>query len=332
MATPVKPIEQLGISTQRALETFKLKYNTALSSMPRPWAARVGDLFQDMSLKDSYPVALDVQKYREHVGEGSDAFTILSKDVPLVKREFSSAALASARKLERGDHAYIRQWNRRPSAMARARVFLRNHITADLFATGEVAGSCVLDGEAFFSATHPINPFDPTIQDKNGNTTFANLQAAATPFNAANLTAEKTLMKLVPGPDGEELGADPDIVLIPTVLDEDVFNVLSVQDIILDAAANAGIRNPHYNRGMSRIRAPELPGAGATADWYLVASNVLDMAMFPYVIAEDTTDELRTWDKTSDFYKKTSHVKIESRILSEAAFLFPHGIRKVKGA
>jgi hypothetical protein len=139
-------------------------------------------------------------------------------------------------------------------------------------------------------------------------------------------------MKLVPGPDGEELGLDPDIVLIPSVLDETAFNLLTVQDIILGAGGNAGVRNPHFQRGTSSVRAPELPGAAVTADYYLVASNGLDMGLFPWVLSEDSREELRTWDKSSDYWKKYTRIKVESRILVEAAFLFPHAIRKINGA
>ena len=52
----------------------------------------------------------------------------------------------------------------------------------------------------------------------------------------------------------------------------------------------------------------------------------------PWVIAEDATEELLTWDESSDFYRDTKQIKVESDIYINAALLFPHGIRKVKGA
>lgn len=338
MTTPVKPLETFGASSQRALEEFRLDYNTALASMPKVWAESLGDMLSGNSLKDTYPIALDVQKYRELTGQNADAIDIKVKDISVIKREFASAAQAELRRLQRGDFAYVRQWQRRSEAMARARVFLRNHIAATLIETGETSGTCALDGAAFFSESHPVNPFDASIT-YNGSATWSNLQASATPLNATNLTAEKTLFKQTPGPDGEELGLEATHVLVPTALDDTAYNLLSVQDLILSGALSGGgdgtmggVRNPHYNSGLSKFRAPELTGNGANSDWYLLSETAFSQGLFPWVISEDASEELRTWDESSDYYKSTSKIKVESRIMLEAAFLFPHGIRKISGA
>ncbi len=220
--------------------------------------------------------------------------------------------------------------------MARARIFLRNRTVATLIETGETAAG--FDGAPFFSASHPVNPFDNSIEYQ-GSATWSNLQAAATPLNADNLTAEKSTFKMTPGPDGEELGLEATHILVPTSLDDTAYNLLSVQDLILSGAlagggdgTMGGVRSPHFNSGMTKVRAPELTGSGVTADWYLLSQTALDMDLFPFVISEDATDELRTWDESSDFYKSSSRIKVESRVLLEAAFLFPHGIRKISGA
>jgi phage major head subunit gpT-like protein len=338
----VKPIEQLGVSSQRAAEQFVLKYNTSLASQPKQWAENAGDVLTGNSLKETYPVAIDNSKYFELTGQSGDATDIEVKDITVTKRRFANGARADTYRLERGDHAYIQQWGRRPAAMARARQFLRNRIVRDLIATGEVAGSCALDGAAFFDAAHPINPFDDSIKDKAGSATFSNFQASATPLNPTTLTQEKDAMKLVPGPDGEEMGLEPDIILIPTSLDSTAYHLISVKDLILEGAltqdTGAGVgtmgtvRNVHFGSGMKKVRAPELPGTDLTADWYLIASNGLAMDLFPWVIVEDTSEEMRIWDKTSDYWKDTSHIKLESRVLMEAAFLFPHAIRKISGS
>jgi phage major head subunit gpT-like protein len=338
MVTPVKPIETFGVSTQRALEMFRLDYNTSLASQPRVWAETLGDVLPGDSLKDTYPIALDVQKYRELAGQGAEAVDIKVKDISVVKRKFGTAATADKYRLKRGDHAYIRAWARKPASMARARVFHRNHTVATLLGTGTGAGTCALDGGAFFSATHPVNPNDPTIKSK-GSATWSNYQASATPLNSVNLTAEKTAFKMTPGPDGEELGLEATHVLVPTCLDDVAYNLLSVQDLILsgiladDGDGTMGtVRNPHFNSGLTKLRAPELPGSDATADWYLLSATAFDLGLFPWVLAEDASEELIVWDETSDFCKNTDHVKVESRIMLEAAFLFPHAIRKIKGA
>ncbi len=337
MSTPVKPIEQFGISSQRALEEFRLEYNTALASMPKVWADKFGDTLSGNSLKDTYPVAIDVQRYRELAGEGVAAVDVKVQDISVVKREFGTAAEADVRRLKRGDFAYIKQWQRRPEAMARARVFLRNHLVADLIETGETSGTCVLDGKAFFATDHPVNPFNSLIKYR-GSASWSNLTTAATPLNATNLTLEKTKLKMVPGPDGEELGQEAVAILIPTSLDDTAFNLISVQDLLLSGeldGAGGGtmgtVRNPHFKSGLTKERSPELAGTDVNADWYLIGSAIAD-GLFPYVLCEDSSEELTEWNEDSDYCKKYKRIKVESRIMLEAAFLFPHAIRKVSGS
>lgn len=340
MTTPVKPIESHSASTQRFLEEFRLDYNTALASMPRMWAESLGDVLSGPSLKDTYPIALSVQKYRELGGqEAAQAIDIKVKDVTVVKREFATAAEADIRRLKRGDFAYIRQWQRRAEEMARGRVFLRNHLVADLIETGESA-TCVLDGVNFFSASHKVNPFKSSIKYQ-GSATWSNFQNAATPLSANALTAEKLAMMQVPGPDGEELGLEATHLVVPTALYETAFNLLKVQDLILSGSLDGAgggtmgtVRNPHFNRaGLELVRAPELDGSpGANSDWYLVSATAMSMGLFPWVLSEDSSEELTEWDESSDYAKQHKRIKLESRILTEAAFLFPHAIRKISGA
>lgn len=339
MTTPVKPIEENSASTQRYLEEFRLDYNTALASMPKTWAEQLGDVMSGPSLKDTYPIALSVQKYKELAGEQAKAIDIKVKDITVVKREFGSAAEADARRLKRGDFAYAKQWSRRAEEMARARVFLRNHLVADLIETGETAATCALDGEAFFSASHKVNPFSSKVK-YNGSATWSNLQASATPLNATTLTAEKLALMQVPGPDGEELGLEATHLVVPTALYETGFNLLKVQDLILSGSLDGAgggtmgtVRNPHFNRaGLQLVRAPELDGSGgANSDWYLVSATAMSMGLFPYVLSEDSSEELTEWDESSDYYKEHRRIKMESRVLLEAAFLFPHAIRKISG-
>lgn len=338
MTTPLKPIEQFGPSSQRALEEFRLDYNTSLASLPRTWAEDLGDLLPGMSLKDTYPIAIDVQKYKELAGEAAKAIDVKVKDITVVKREFASAAECDLRRLKRGDFAYIRQWARRPEAMARGRVFLRNHVVADLIQTGETAATCALDGKAFFATDHPVNPFDPNVTYR-GSATWSNFTTAATPLSATSLVAEKNKLKMTPGPDGEELGLECTHVLVPTSLDDEAYNLLSVQDLLLSGALDGAgggtmgtVRNPNFNSGLQKVRAPELDGSDLNADWYLLSATAFGMGLFPWVICEDDTEELTEWNEDSDYAKEHKRIKIESRILLEAAFLFPHAIRKVSGS
>ena len=335
---PVTPIAHYGGSTQRALEEFRLDYNVALASQPKTWAEQLGDVVTGDSLKDTYPVAIDVQLYKEKAGPQAAAIDIKAKDVSVIKREFATAARAEARRIKRGDHAYVMQWSRRSAQMARARVLLRNQLVSTLIQAGE-STLCVLDNANFFSATHKVNPFDASIKF-NGSATWSNLQASASPLNATTLTAEKLALMQVPGPDGQELGLEATHLVVPTALYEVAVNLLKVQDLILTGTLDGAgggtmgtVRNPHFNRaGLEIVRAPELDSSlGADSDWYLVSATAMTMGLYPFVISEDTSDELVEWNEDSDFYKDTKHIKMESTVLAEAAFLFPHAMRKVSG-
>jgi hypothetical protein len=94
-----------------------------------------------------------------------------------------------------------------------------------------------------------------------------------------NLTAEKVNAFQVSDPTGHEFGFEYDMLLVPSSLNEVAKNLLTVQDLILDAAATLnGVSNvmgtptnPHKMSGMSYTRAPDLAGTDTTADWYLLS-------------------------------------------------------------
>lgn len=340
LSTGVQPIQDFGATSQIALINWRLEYNTSLASQPRVWAETLGDVLPGNSLKDDYPIALDALKYLEKKTEAAGARTTTVKDITVTKREFLAAAEAELRRILYGDFAYIQTWQRKAESMARARTFLRNNIVADLIVTGTNATTCQLDGQAFFSATHKVNPSDATIKTKNGGSaTWSNYQSAATPLSAANLTAEKAAFKATPGPDGQELGLEVTHVLVPTCLDEIGYQLMSVQDLILSGSLDGAgggtmgtVRNPHFNSGLTKVRGPELPGTDSTADWYLLSATAFQMGLFPWVIAENSAEELTIWDETSDYFKDTRRIKVQSGVLLEAAFLYPHAIRKIKGS
>ena len=132
MSTPVTPLQMFNGSTQRALEEFRLNYNTSLASMPKLWAESLGDVLPGDSLKDTYPIALDVVKYHETMAQNAAAWDTKAKEVSVIKREFRVAAEADAKRIKRGDHAVAQAWMRKSEAFARARQFLRNELVATL--------------------------------------------------------------------------------------------------------------------------------------------------------------------------------------------------------
>lgn len=346
LANPVQPIQEFGASSQRALEEFRLNYNTSLAAMPQSWAEEIGDMLPGGSLKETYPLNFSATKYAEVSSQGAAAGSGKNVDITVSKRQFAAAEQVELLRLMKGDFAYILSWGQAAQRMARARVFLRNQLVKALL-EGATSGywgqtqdqATGIDGQPFFSASHKVNPFDPTMKFRN-SATWGNYQASATPLNATNLTAEKANAFNIPGPDGNELGFEFDAIMYPSVLAETVKNLITVQDIILDASTSkngvsnvfGSMRNPHYQSGLTMTRAPELTGSAVTANYYLLSRAAISQGLFPWVISEDSAEEIRTWDESSDFYKSSGMIKLQSNIMLNAVLLYPHAIRLVKGS
>lgn len=345
-STPVQPIEEFGASSQIALQSFRLEYNIALASMPAAWAETIGQMLSDGSMKVTFPISYDATEYTEKTNQNAAANQPLSFDLEVKQREFYAAKQIELRRLVKGDFAYVQRWAQSAAEMARARVFLRNYLVTTLLEAGSTTVWGVttnqpsgIDGANFFSASHKINPADAN-RKLRGVATFSNYQSSATPLNAANLTSEKNYALQVAAPDGRELGIVYDGILYPSALEQTAYNLLKVQDLILDAKATLNtvnnafgqVRNPHFNSGLEMTRAMDLAGTDNTANYYLYSREGIGRGLPPWVICEDPTEEIRLWDETSDFYKSKGEIKIESHVFLNAALAFPHCIRLVKGS
>jgi len=125
--TPVKPIEEFGQSSQRALEEFRMNYNMALAAEPKVWAELLGDMMPSGSInKDTYPINLSATRYVKKTAQAPGAETALNFDISVTKDEFYAGEEVELRRLAGGDFAHVMSWGRRAERMARARVFLRN--------------------------------------------------------------------------------------------------------------------------------------------------------------------------------------------------------------
>jgi len=329
LSTPVKPLEEFGATSQRALEEFRLEYMSVLASLPQTWAETIGRVLPGGSLKDTYPIDFAVSKYRIKIAETAAAATANVKEISVTKDLYHAAEECELYRLRNGDFAYIRSWDAKAGRMARARQFLRNHLVATLL---EANGNWV-DGKAFFATDHWVDPFNHA-RTFRGATGWSNYQnGTAAPLGSSVLTAEKGLFLYgTPGLDGEEMGFECDALLFPTILNETSRNLLTVQDLILDDTGTSGVRNPHYQSGMEMVRAPELTGTAVTANWYLFSRAAIGTGLDPWVVAEDAQEEVVVWDESSDFYKNgTGFIKYESRIRVGALLVYPHAMRRVDG-
>lgn len=338
----VKPFEEMGASSQIAFQVFRTEYNLALSSEPAAWAESVGKMLPDGSLKTTYPLNFRALKFQEKTAQNAATGQPLNVDIEVSQREFFEGQQIELRRLQKGDFAYAHSWAQLAADLARARIFLRNELVAALIEANATWGVTAkqptgIDTKAFFAADHAVNPFDAS-KKLRGSATFSNYQAAATPLGASNLTAEKRSAMQVAAPDGRELGIKYDGILYPSSLEQTAEDLLKIQDLIRQGGTVDGtngvaqIRNPHFGSGMEQTRAPELAGTDLTADYYLYSRQAIARGLVPWVIAEDPTEDFRQWDENSDFFKATGHIKVESHVFLNAVLLYPHAIRKIKGA
>ena len=335
LSTPVKPIEEFGASSQRALEQFRLDYNLALASQPAVWCETICPTLPSGDLKETYPISFRKTRYTEKVAGKAAARTANNKDVTITKQLYHAAEELELYRLRQNDFAYVRSWADLAGRMANARVFLRNERVVTLLEANGTAA----DGVAYFATTHVVDPFD-LDQEFRSATVWSNLQdGTAAPLDATSLTAEKNLFVYsTPGPDGREIGAKADCILIPTILGTTAEDLLTVQQVILAADVQTGgtgrmgaVSNPHLNSGMITLVSPELAGTAVTANWYLVSLAAVARGLRPWVVSEDPNEEVLQWDETSDFYKETGFIKYESQVRLGAGLLYWHAIRKIQG-
>jgi len=334
----VAPIETFGTSSQRALEEFRLEYNMALAAEPRTWAEEIGNALPNGALKTTFPLNFDAVGYQKKLAENAPAAVAQTKEVEVTKEEFFAGKQVKLRRLQMGDFAYVQNWSQQAQQLARARVVLRNKLVAALLVAN---GTWAPDGQNFFSATHKVNPFDANIKLRS-SATWSNYQSSAAPLAVGALSVEKATSIQVAQANGEELEHEYDAILVPSALKETANDILSVKDVILDAAASLNsvsnvfgpVKNPHFNSGLVYTKAAHLPqhATPASSDWYLYSRSAIAAGLTPWVISEDAADDLRTWDESSDFYKNTGDIKVTSNVYIAAAFMWPHSIRLVKGA
>jgi hypothetical protein len=345
LSTPVQPIETFGPASQRMLEEFRTEYMVNLAAQLPDWTQELGDTLSSGGLKQTYPLDFDVTNYQERTAQGAPATTPQAAEIGVTQKEYVTAKKGNLKKILKGDFAFLKSWQSKAGQMARARVKLRaNLIVAllegnPLWATSdEFPGG--LDGENFFSQDHLINPF------KADTGTASNLSDAGKPLKplsagAENLTDEKAQVMLVPHFDGVHMAMMADEMLIPTISSESARLLIDVKDVVLRGelgTAGAGgpmgpETNEHKDSGMGRIVAPQLAGTDATnANWYLVSRGIIAEGFVPWVLAEDPQEEIREWDQSSDYYKDTGEIKVQSHLGLSAVLLWWQAIRKVLGS
>jgi len=142
-----------------------------------------------------------------------------------------------------------------------------------LVRTGE--SSLCYDGQNFFDTAHPIDKFAPSLG------TQSNYWAAGMPLNPDNYAKVRTSMMSLLGEDGQPLGVNPRLLMVPPQLEQQGRHILHADYIA--PAAFAG--NPQVGTNSNTLKGsaellvvPELAGDPTT--WYLLDTS---RAIRPFV-------------------------------------------------
>lgn len=341
LTNAVRPHETFGTTSQRAIEEFRLDLMVNQAAMPDDWTQEFGLTVPGGTTKDTFPLDFSAVKYHERLAQNAKAETPQAREISLTKREFRVAKQGNLRKIQEGDFAYIRTWQQGPAQMARAKVALRASLVKTILEAGASTKWGVtadqpngVENVNYFATTHKVHPFNPSMTiASTGAATWSNYQASATPLSTPNLFAELDSMLYVPHFDGELLGTEGDAILIPTSLVGIARRMFDTQPFRSDGeTSSVQLGNEFFGHPMKRVHANQLTGSGATANYYILATGTIAMGFYPWVVAEDSEDEILIWDESSDFYKATGDIRVEEKTYINAALAWPHGIRLVLGA
>jgi hypothetical protein len=366
---PLYAFDQLPTTSAAAIREFNDRYLAAVgASRPTGWADTNGDLVPTDRPLVTFPVSQLRTFYQKTTGE-SRFKKLLEKSFDVKTQEFDDGYEAKLMDLFLQVFAY-RNWQRAPERLVLAEEQHRhNQVAIILDGTGNRSGAansandpggvgrlCV-DGQNFFSATHPANMTDSSVASPiTGATTWSNYQSSAKnvlgsgatgntgTFLIDNLQAEVINMQTqVLDENGYLMGADPDTILVPQDYYEPLKNGLANARVLNFLSDLGGATNAMAGAAVDQIYKGKfnvLPCkefttiTGSTADWYLVDSKMLKAGIAPWVTLRQTVPQslaLRVFDESSDYFKDTGNIKLSSHIWYGFSLALPHAIRRIKG-
>ena len=337
MTNPLYVNETLPADDLAAMREFDDRYLASIGAgLPPSWAD-AGDFFPTSAPLLTFPISSIALKYQRTEAEGRFK-TLIAKSFDLKTEEFDVGVEAPWLAVKTQQFAY-RLWLEGPARMMVAEVRHRNRSIVSLLEDGENAlwGASLnnplgIDTKTFFSATHRSDFNNPA------SSAWSNYQATpADVVSLTNLKAEVTAMQGVLDENGEKIGADPDMILVPTAKYEPL-KFLLAQNLILETTTSpgnlaAGVTNP-YSGKFTVVHVPEFTDPD---DWYLVDSKLrASSGLPPWLSARYTPPDpelsMREWDTSTDYFKDTGNIKKSSHIWHGHCLGFPHSIRKIKGA
>lgn len=323
--------DQLPTTSEAAIRIFEERYLAVSSAAPAPsWATDFGPVIPSASPDMTFPLGFLQTKYRLFSGTATFK-SMIEKSIRVYTEEFQAGYEAKLLDITQNVFAY-KQWEKVPERFMIAEARFRNLQIAALLEAGHTT-SYVPDGQNFFDDAHLSNPSDAS------STTWDNYQATTKDCtDIADLSGEITAMRDVRDENGDKLGVEPDTILVPTAKFQGVINLLK-QDLIASSAGTATVRNPYFNptnakqKGLLQvIHVPELTDVD---DFFLLDSAMMgSMGLDPWGSIRHVVPAnlgLRIFDESSDFFKESGKLKIDSRVHYGFSLLFPHAIRMVKG-
>jgi hypothetical protein len=324
----LNPATTLPISSQDALEIFDERYNAEqMLAQPNTWVEELGEVHSTPALTTRYPMSVLALKYAETIASEGRFKTIGEKECELTVAEYDDGVEIELLKVLTNTFS-AKRWADAPAAMVQAEaIFKIRLISAALEAN---TATCGWDDLALFHDSHLANPKDASVG------TFDNYQATTKAVNdLAVLEAELTLMAAVKDVNGDRLGVNGTILGVPVEKFRLLGNLLK-QDFVPTAAGTATMRNPYNDGSLTVVRMDQLTDPD---DWYIFDANLIAKGVVPWTVAKLALQgpgfdslSLRRFDETSDHFKKTGKIAVSSHVYYGSKFLFPHAIRKIKGA
>lgn len=304
---------------QTALTEFREDFAAAYmqeTTAADDWARTLGLYIPSKALKTKFPIPISAAGYKEFTGDIKYR-SIFEKSFELVPKTWTDGVAELASVVEAPDFI---GWPGQAAAMAAAARSLPNEIISLLLEANAVH---VLDGLAFFHATHPVNPLDVPLG------TFANTFAGA--GTAASITALETAkanMRKVKAANGKFMGLRmTHVICDPTK--EETWRSLLERDLIIESngANNFGTVQNRHKGTVQLIVSDQLTVSG---QWYALGLN--KPGMYPWVVQDTGTPETITQDKTDALYKASLQIGLASILRGNGGLALPHCIHRYVGA
>jgi phage major head subunit gpT-like protein len=159
----------------------------------------------------------------------------------------------------------------------------RDQLLRDLIELG--TATICFDGQFFFDVDHPID-IDGGISGVQINSFSTAAGTGATPLNLANYAAMRAKMRNFKGADGEKLGVNPEVLMVPSALEETASNLINA-DFIPNSSGNATQQNTLKGTAEVLVN-PDLTSDTA---WYLL-DTTYPIRPFGFQIRQEPTMQM----------------------------------------